>query len=548
MIKAAARERLDRRGARGRRDADARSAAPAPTSSSRTSRRTSRGASRGARADAAAAASLALALVAALLAQVPPTRARPARRARERDLGRRFFLEARSQIRSSPIPPSRRYVNGLGKQLVESLGAQEFDYQFFVIAHPALNAFAVPGGYVVRVLRAARARRQRRRDRRRARRTRSRTCTRTTSCASRRPGMVWSAAALLGVLLSVVNPVLGAGAIAAAQVAQLKYSREFEQEADYIGLRIATQSGYDPHSLGSFFKQLLVEQRVNPAGVPAVHAVAPGHGGARRARRDIIDAQKLRTPRGRPRREPRAGRRCRRSCAPRPEPPDVVVAEYKRKADAKPDDAEAQFLLGRVYQGVGQLDSARVALESARDLGLRPARRPAARQRLRRAQVDAERRGGAPPPPRDAAERRVRAPGAREGARRREGRRRRARGVPARDLDRAGPRRGAAARAASRYGRKGEEARGFYHLAVSARLRGDLGAGAQPLREVRRAGARRHAAEEGAGGRHRRARADRARAHDRAAGAPPRRRSRQRRRAGASGAHPGCASDDGRRA
>jgi predicted Zn-dependent protease len=54
-------------------------------------------------------------------------------------------------------------------------------------------------------------------------------------------GQVWNYAALLGALLSAVNPVLGAAGIAAAQTAQLKYSREFEQEADYLGLRYATR-------------------------------------------------------------------------------------------------------------------------------------------------------------------------------------------------------------------------------------------------------------------------------------------------------------------
>src|SRR5439155_603591 len=41
-------------------------------------------------------------------------------------------------------------------------------------------------------------------------------------------GQMWSAAALLGLLLSAVNPVAGAAGIAAAETAQLKYSREFE--------------------------------------------------------------------------------------------------------------------------------------------------------------------------------------------------------------------------------------------------------------------------------------------------------------------------------
>ena len=66
----------------------------------------------------------------------------------ERDLGRRFYLEARSQLPLIDDPVANTYIEGLGKRLVASLGPQEFDYRFFVVAHPAINAFAVPGGYV----------------------------------------------------------------------------------------------------------------------------------------------------------------------------------------------------------------------------------------------------------------------------------------------------------------------------------------------------------------------------------------------------------------
>ena len=285
----------------------------------------------------------------------------------EADLGRRFFLEARSELPLVSDPAVTAYVNGLGRRLVESLGPQPFDYHFSTVAVSQLNAFAVPGGYVFLfsglIARAANddeivgvlgheiahvhahhiIRQQ-------------------------TQGMVWTAASLLGVLLSAVNPVLGAGAIAAAQTAQLKYSRDFEQEADYIGLRIASQSGYDPHALAAFFKQLLVEQRVNPAGVPPYmlsHPVTE----ERVAHVDsIIDAQKLRTPKGRPAASPELAE-VQAVLRATTEPVDVVVGEYRKRADARPTDAEAQFLLGRVYQTVGQLEAARAALERTRDLG-----------------------------------------------------------------------------------------------------------------------------------------------------------------------------------
>src|SRR5204862_5657241 len=76
----------------------------------------------------------------------------------------------------------------------------------------------------------------------------------------------------------------------------------------------------------------------------------------------------LRTPKGRPSASPELSE-VQAVVRAATEPVDVVTAEYRRRAEAKPDDAEAQFLLGRVYQTVGQPEGARVALERCRDLG-----------------------------------------------------------------------------------------------------------------------------------------------------------------------------------
>src|SRR5439155_13357366 len=242
-----------------------------------------------------------------------------------------------------------------------------FEYRFYVVQHPALNAFAVPGGYVF-VFSGLLARLANDDELAGVLGHETGHVAAHHILRQQQQGQAWTAAALLGVLLSAVNPVIGAAAVGAAQTAQLKYSREFEQEADYLGLRYASAAGYDPHALGSFFKTLLAESRVNPAGVPAYmlsHPVTED----RIAHVDTtIAAQKLKTPAGRPNAaaELPEAQAVARAIA---DPPDVVIGRYRRLADEKPDDAERQFLLGRVYQTVGQLDAARTALERCRDLG-----------------------------------------------------------------------------------------------------------------------------------------------------------------------------------
>jgi predicted Zn-dependent protease len=113
---------------------------------------------------------------------------------------------------------------------------------------------------------------------------------------------------------------------------------------------------------------LLAEQRVNPAGAPAYMLTHPLTE-TRVANIDTsINAQQLKTPAGRPAAGPELAE-VQAVCHAIDDPPDVAIARYKKLADEKPDDAERQFLLGRVYQTVGQLDAARTALERCRDKG-----------------------------------------------------------------------------------------------------------------------------------------------------------------------------------
>ena len=285
----------------------------------------------------------------------------------EREMGAHFLLEARSELPLVEDPAVREYVESLGDRLVGSLGPQPFDYHFFVVQSPVLNAFSVPGGYIFVF---------------------SGLLARVGSddelagvlgheighahahhvVRMQTEGMAWNVASLLGVFLAAINPVLAAGAIAAAQTAQLKYSRDFEQEADYLGLTTSSQAGYDPEAMPAFFKQLLIEQRVNPAGVPPYMLSHPiteeriSHAEA------IIKTRGLKTPAGRPKATPEF-EEAKAIAIAADGPPEVAIAPYKQLADEKPDDAERQFLLGRVYQTVGKPDAAKVALEKARDLG-----------------------------------------------------------------------------------------------------------------------------------------------------------------------------------
>ena len=65
-------------------------------------------------------------------------------------------------------------------------------------------------------------------------------------------------------LLSILHPAIGAAAMGVNATVQLKYQRQFEQEADYLGVRYMRAAGYDPHGMTRFMKRLSDEQRTLP--------------------------------------------------------------------------------------------------------------------------------------------------------------------------------------------------------------------------------------------------------------------------------------------
>jgi len=156
------------------------------------------------------------------------------------------------------------------------------------------------------------------------------------------------------------------------------------------------------------------------------------------------------------------------------DPAEVVVARYRRLADEKPDDAERQFLLGRVYQNVGQLEAARTALERCRDLGGLGGRvdRPLGalyvtlKQPAKAREVLGRRLAQHPDDAWAHLELGKALADAGEDAEALAEFQRAIHLDP--DLDEAHRLAGIA------LGRKGEEADGFYHLAVASRLRGEL--------------------------------------------------------------------------
>ena len=176
-------------------------------------------------------------------------------------LGRQAAAEAEQQfplLRDSQV---QSYVEAVGQRLVAAIPPEfqhpEFRYYFKVINASDINAFALPGGpmYVNRgMIQAARSEGEM-----------AGVMAHELSHVALRHGTAQATKSqkygLLAGILGVGGTILGGpglGQVAAGTVGVyfLKFSREYETEADLLGARIMANAGYDPRELANMFQTI----------------------------------------------------------------------------------------------------------------------------------------------------------------------------------------------------------------------------------------------------------------------------------------------------
>jgi predicted Zn-dependent protease len=186
--------------------------------------------------------------------------------AEERRLGRQIMSEVRRKLPVMDDPLINHYVRDIGGRIASFAGAGRA-FEFFTINRDQINAFAMPGGYigiytglltetqsesefasVVAHEIAHVTQRHIARQRLRAESVNLRT----------------TAMMLAGLVIATQNPEAGQAAImggaAAGVQSRLNFSREFEREADRIGLQALAAAGFRPEAMAEFFERL---QRAN---------------------------------------------------------------------------------------------------------------------------------------------------------------------------------------------------------------------------------------------------------------------------------------------
>jgi hypothetical protein len=176
-------------------------------------------------------------------------------------LGRQAAQEAEQQFPLLRDQEVQNYVEDVGRRLVSAIPSQfqhpEFQYFFKVVNARDINAFALPGGpmYVNRGMIEA-ARTEGEMAGVMAHEISHVALRHGTAQASKgqKYGLLAGIAGIAGTILG--GPGVGQLAQAPFAVYLLKFSREYETEADILGAQIMAQAGYDPRDLANMFRTL----------------------------------------------------------------------------------------------------------------------------------------------------------------------------------------------------------------------------------------------------------------------------------------------------
>jgi Zn-dependent protease with chaperone function len=174
---------------------------------------------------------------------------------------------AKQAERELPILTDRRvtaYVDALGKRLASRAPGEKYPYQFRVVNDGAINAFALPGGYVYinrGIIDAADNEAQ----------VAGVIAHEIAHVALRHGTNQASKSYIAQAPLAILGGMLGNNSVGgmlaqlgisfATSSILLKYSRDAETQADLMGTQLLYDSGYDPRAMVEFFEKIQAESK-----------------------------------------------------------------------------------------------------------------------------------------------------------------------------------------------------------------------------------------------------------------------------------------------
>jgi predicted Zn-dependent protease len=188
-------------------------------------------------------------------------------------LGRQLAIEVEKQVKIVDDPILSEYINRLGQNLARNSDVT-FPVSFKVIESDDINAFTLPGGFIfinsglVKLsgseaeLAAAIAHEIGHAAARHA--TRQATRNRVISFSTLPLAVFGGGSGLMAQAATLLAPV-----------ASMKFSREFETEADLLGVQYLWKAGYDPNASVDLFETLASTERRRPGSVSKLFRTHP---------------------------------------------------------------------------------------------------------------------------------------------------------------------------------------------------------------------------------------------------------------------------------
>ena len=195
---------------------------------------------------------------------------------REIALGKSMAQEVEKSSKLIDDPVITEYVNRVGQNLVRNSDAR-VPFTIKVIDSDEINAFALPGGffYVNSGLILA-AQEESELAGVMAHEISHVTARHGTKNATKGELVQLAAIpAMIFIPYSMAGYAMYQGLNLAIPLTFLKFSRDAEKEADYLGVQYMYKAGYDPNSYVTFFERVQAEEKRRPGSVPKIFATHP---------------------------------------------------------------------------------------------------------------------------------------------------------------------------------------------------------------------------------------------------------------------------------
>jgi len=195
---------------------------------------------------------------------------------KEMGLGKALAQEVEKSSKLIDDPVVTEYVNRVGQNLVRNSDAK-VPFTIKVIDSDEVNAFALPGGFFYvnsgLILRAQEESEL------------AGVMAHEISHVTARHGTCQASKAELTQLAAIAGSIfipytwtgyaIYQGMNLAIPLTFLKFSRNAEREADFLGLQYMYKTGYDPNSYVTFFERILSDEKRRPGTIPKVFSTHP---------------------------------------------------------------------------------------------------------------------------------------------------------------------------------------------------------------------------------------------------------------------------------